>query len=233
MSTFNTFTNQITNISSTLDLIKNISNHDNTNIKPTQIIRKESFNSSSYKLPNNNSTNCNKSESTCSSSSSEESNSSQEGKEGVCDGDGDKVNNLLKIINNNSEILQKVQELNKLKAIASNYENSIKQLYGTKVSKHNKIDDLRYLIRRIAKEDYSNFRSNDKKPKSENGLPGLQCPKCTRINCEVEETDASSKTEGATDHPAGCFIDCHFRMCSLYWQNAFDSSSMPSLCNKA
>jgi len=233
MSTFNTFTNQITNISSTLDLIKNISNHDNTNIKPTQINRKDSFNSTSYKLPYNNSTNCNKSESTCSSSSSEESSSLQEGQEGVSDGDGDKVNSLLKIINNNSEILQKVQELNILKSIVSNYEDSIRQLYGKKVSKHNKIDDLRYLIRRIAKEDYSNFRSNDKKPKSENGLSSLHCTKCTRINSEFEETEETSSNEGATDHPTGCFIDCHFRMCSLYWQNAFDNSSIPSLCNKA
>lgn len=233
MSTFNTFTSQITNISSTLDLIKNISNHDNSKFKSTHNNRKESFNSNSYKVSTNNTTNCNKSESTCSTSSAEESSSLQEGREGAGDKQGDKVNSLINIINSNSQILQKVQELNKLKEIASNYEDSIRQLYGKKVSKHNKIDDLRYLIRRIAKEDFSNFKFNEKKSKNENGLSNLQCPKCTRINCENEEAEVPSSTDGVSDHPSCCFIDCHFRMCSLYWQNAFDNTSMPSLCNKA
>lgn len=163
------------------------------------------------------------------------------------------VNEMVHIINYSPEILNKVQEYNNLCRQAQDADKAIKNLLLAKNSKKSNIEDLRYLLRRIASEQsfssgcfLGNFRTieftaRDKKNQEskENGNTAhhsTSIQSIGEVSQESTATDSSTICEAEGDGEArgdkfihGCFNRYyHFDMCSTYWQELLPSS-MPSL----
>jgi hypothetical protein len=174
----------------------------------------------------------------------------------------DSVNSMVNIINYTPEILSKVQEYNRICNEAKELERTIKMLHNTKLSKQNKIEDLRCLISRIASEESINRESRrsfvkqqdngcfvqrerrDKKSKA-NGIVQNCLPSTTTSTTTTETTTNDNIEEAqAGDDCAPINQDLyhynnrylyHFTMCSMYWQENFSQSSLLplSLCKQA
>lgn len=167
------------------------------------------------------------------------------------------VQEMVHIINYSPEILNKVQEYNKLCRQAQEAEKAIKVLLLAKNSKKSRIEDLRCLLRRISTEEsFSSccfvgktrsfeFTSRDKKiqDNKENGSTthisttihtsnGDACQESTTESSTICEADGDNEARGDKANP-GCFNSYyHFNMCSMYWQELLPVS-MPSLLSSS
>ena len=243
---------QIINVSSSLEYIKKISSKDNHASTPIENNRKDSNQSTSFEYHNNKASNRSNSQSKSSisdSNSTEESGSVQgEGsRKGIFSNDSSdnsssdlckmQVKSMVDIINCSPEILQKIKECNKLKEEIYYYENTIKDLNTKKFNKQSKIDDLRYFINRIAKEDsFTYFVKDSKKTRRENGNSNVQRTlvlSCPNENQELDGISCSDDPQGDDRVPAKK-DNYHLTMCSYYWQDVLPSNNtILSLCNNA
>lgn len=242
---------QIINVSSSLEYLKKISSKDNNASTPIENNRKDSNQSTSFVYHNNKASNRSNSQSKSSISdsiSTEESGSHQgEGsRKGIFSNDNSdnsssdlckmQVKSMVDIINCSPEILQKIKECNKLKDEINYFEKTIKDLNNKKFNKQSKIDDLRYFINRIAKEDsFTYFVRESKKPARENGNSNIQrtlVSSSSNQNQELESTSCNEDPQG--DGVPAKRDNYHLTMCSYYWQDVLPShNNILSLCNNA
>lgn len=230
------FNSKITNINSTMEIIKEIQSNQCSSSKNQVFLSKktsnEGYHSDCSKERKEVSTGkCSKQSSNSNSSSepSSSSSSSEGGEgEGATDGiqvnkEGDdkaiydyndsndkKVNGIFSLIQSNPKLYEKIVLINKLKESIVEINREISLLLRSKHEKKDKVDDLRGLIKRIASEDSFNRFNRLYSSENENGI----C--CFKKN-QLEESYFICKSNESSQ-----FNDSHFNMCKTYWIQTFD-----------
>lgn len=227
------FNSQLTNVNSTMEIIKEIQSHQLSSSKKQVFLSKktsnEGYHSDCSKERKEASTGkCSKQSSSDSNSSSVPSSEEGEGATGregddkaICDynncNDHDnndnndkKVNGIISLIQSNPKLYEKIVIINKIKESITEINKEISLLHRSKLEKKDKVDDLRGLIKRIASEDSFNRFSRLYSSENENGIS------CFKKNQGSESYFMCNSNE------SNQFNDNHFNMCKTYWLQTFD-----------